>query len=202
MQNKNRPEASGVRENIIAVGRDIISHKGFSSVGLNEILKMANVPKGSFYYYFESKESFGKAVLDNYFEEYLAEIDKIFNNDETDMAGRLMKFFERWQERQAFLECQGKCLVVKVGADVADLSEAMRLSLQQGTSDIINRLSTAIRIADEEGSLKISGDPSAIAESVFHLWLGASVMVKIVKNITPFESAMNTTRQLLCVHLK
>lgn len=199
---KNKNEAVNVRENILTVGRDIISKKGFSSVGLNEILKAANVPKGSFYHYFESKDFFGKEVLDDYFEEYLAEMDIIFNQDELNTVDRLMKFFERWQERQAFLECQGKCLVVKVGADVADLSEAMRQSLQIGTSEIIKRLSTAIEAASEDGSLKISSNPTTTAESVFQLWLGASTMVKIVKNTTPFDSAMHTTRQLFGLQLK
>jgi len=202
MKTKNKSEVVNVRENILAVGRDIISQKGFSSIGLNEILKVANVPKGSFYHYFESKDSFGKAVLDSYFEEYLAEIDMILDQDNLDMANRVMKFFERWQERQAFLECQGKCLVVKLGADVSDLSEAMRLSLKAGTAEIIKRLSTAIKAANEEGSFEISSDPTVIAESVFHLWLGASVMVKIVKNTKPFESAMHTTRQLFCLQSK
>ncbi|MCE7057211.1 TetR/AcrR family transcriptional regulator [Algoriphagus sp. AGSA1] len=193
---KNKNEAVNVRENILTVGRDIISQKGFSAVGLNEILKAANVPKGSFYHYFESKDFFGKEVLDDYFEEYLAEMDMIFNQNELSIVDRLMKFFERWQERQAFLECQGKCLVVKVAADVSDLSEAMRQSLQIGTSEIIKRLSAAIEAASEDGSLKISSDSTTTAESAFHLWLGASVMVKIIKNTKPFELAMNTTRQL------
>jgi len=37
--------------------------KGFSVVGLNEVLKSAGVPKGSFYHYFSSKDAFGEALL-------------------------------------------------------------------------------------------------------------------------------------------
>ena len=43
------------RQHILETGHRIISGKGFASVGLNEILKSAGVPKGSFYHYFESK---------------------------------------------------------------------------------------------------------------------------------------------------
>ena len=49
---------SDVRENILATGQRIIAGKGFSGVGLNEILATAGVPKGSFYHYFKSKDHF------------------------------------------------------------------------------------------------------------------------------------------------
>lgn len=199
MKNKTKPEAVNVREKILTVGRSLLSMKGFSAVGLNEILKEANVPKGSFYHYFGSKDTFGVAVLNAYFKEYLAEIDNILSKREFNMIDRLMKFFEQWEERQAFLECKGKCLVVKIGAEVADLSEPMRLTLQLGIEEIIKRLSQAINMAIEEGSLKIKSDPFIIAQSLYQLWLGASLMVKIDKNIDPFKSAMFTTKQLLCI---
>jgi TetR/AcrR family transcriptional repressor of nem operon len=46
-------DTSDVRANILAVGQRIMSGKGFSAVGLNEILTEAKVPKGSFYHYFD-----------------------------------------------------------------------------------------------------------------------------------------------------
>jgi TetR/AcrR family transcriptional repressor of nem operon len=37
------------RKHILAVGQSLMAKKGFSAVGLNEILTTASVPKGSFY---------------------------------------------------------------------------------------------------------------------------------------------------------
>ena len=56
------------RQHILETGQRIIVGKGFASVGLNEILTTAGVPKGSFYHYFESKEQYGQALLENHFE--------------------------------------------------------------------------------------------------------------------------------------
>jgi AcrR family transcriptional regulator len=53
------------RQHILETGHRIIAGKGFASVGLNEILKSAGVPKGSFYHYFESKEQYGQALLED-----------------------------------------------------------------------------------------------------------------------------------------
>ena len=42
---------------------------GYHNVGINDILKACNIPKGSFYNFFESKEEFAEQVLE-YFGEY------------------------------------------------------------------------------------------------------------------------------------
>lgn len=45
------------RDRILDAGAELILGRGFSAVGLAEILGRAQVPKGSFYYYFDSKET-------------------------------------------------------------------------------------------------------------------------------------------------
>jgi TetR/AcrR family transcriptional repressor of nem operon len=190
-------DSPDVRANILAVGQRIMSGKGFSAVGLNEILTEAKVPKGSFYHYFDSKDAFGEALLSSYFEDYLADLDTVMGQPGSTMAQRLLNYFDMWRANQSFLDCQGKCLAVKLAAEVADLSEAMRAVLNQGTSAIIARLTAALESGIEEGSLAIDDSPRQVAESLYQLWLGASIMVKIVRGTEPFDSAMTVTRQML-----
>jgi len=190
-------ESSDVRDNILAVGQRIMSGKGFSAVGLNEILTEAKVPKGSFYHYFASKDAFGEALLSSYFEDYLADLDAVMAQPGQTMAQRLLHYFDMWRANQSFLDCQGKCLAVKLAAEVADLSEAMRAVLNEGTAAIIARLARAIEQGVAEGSLAIDDDPGRVAESLYQLWLGASVMVKIVRGTAPFDAAMAVTRRML-----
>lgn len=186
-----------VRANILATGQRIMAGKGYSAVGLNEILTAARVPKGSFYHYFGSKDAFGEAMLQAYFDEYLAEIDRTMATPGLTMAQRLMRYWASWQQAQSFQDCQGKCLAVKLGAEVADLSEAMRRVLQNGTDGIVSRLAAAIAAGVAEGSLAIDGDATAVARSLYQLWLGASILVKIGRSTQPFDTALATTRQLL-----
>lgn len=190
-------ETSDVRENILATGQRIMAGKGFSAVGLNEILSSAGVPKGSFYHYFGSKEVFGEELLKSYFEDYLADLDATLSQPGMTMAQRLMDYWRIWQDSQSFFDCQGKCLAVKLAAEVADLSEAMRLALKQGTAGIVTRLARAIEIGVTEGSLAIDGDADDVAQSLYQLWLGASVMVKIERSTEPFKTALKLTQQIV-----
>jgi len=191
------PEARDVRDRILSSGRRIMGGKGFSGVGLNEVLSAAGVPKGSFYHYFSSKEAFGEALLEDYFAAYLADMDRIFANAGINRAQLLDAYFNAWMENQSFDDCQGKCLAVKLGAEVADLSQGMRAVLQRGTAGIIARLAKVLEAGAAEGSLAFSGTPDAVAQSLYELWLGASLMVKIVRSRQPFDNAVQATRQML-----
>ncbi|WP_369925367.1 TetR/AcrR family transcriptional regulator [Xanthomonas sp. NCPPB 2632] len=191
------PESSDVREKILATGQRIMGGKGFSAVGLNEVLASAGVPKGSFYHYFASKEAFGEAMLEAYFRDYLADMDRLLRQAGGTAAQRLEHYFQAWEHNQSFEDCQGKCLAVKLGAEVADLSEAMRASMKRGTAGIVTYLSQAIEAGVADGSLSVDDPPLDVAQSLYQLWLGASVMVKIVRNVEPFHKAMITTRRIL-----
>jgi TetR/AcrR family transcriptional repressor of nem operon len=197
MNTSTTAETSDVRKSILANGQRIMAGKGFSAVGINEILTASGVPKGSFYHYFGSKDAFGEAMLESYFEDYLAELDATLSAPGLTMAQRLMNYWQTWQDTQSFLDCQGKCLAVKLGAEVADLSEAMRLALKRGTAGIVDRLARAIEAGIADGSLSVDGAPDDVAQGLYQLWLGASVMVKIVRTTQPFEAAMTATRKIL-----
>ena len=186
-----------VRQHTLETAQKIISRKGYSAVGLNEILMAAQVPKGSFYYYFKSKDAFGEAMLQNYFEDYLATMDAIFSAANQTMAQRLLSYWEHWLESQETFDCQGKCLAVKLAAEVADLSEAMRLALKSGTASVIGRLADVIDGGMADGSLSIEADANSLAQTLYQMWLGASLMAKITRSIDPMNNAMAATRKIL-----
>lgn len=190
-------EAPDVRQKILETAQRIMAAKGYSAVGLNEILASASVPKGSFYHYFGSKDAFGEALLKDYFEDYLADLDATLAAPGLSHAERLMTYFGKWENTQGDCDWQGKCLAVKLAAEVSDLSEAMRLALKTGTAGIIERLSRAIENGVQEGALSIEGEPHAAAETLYHTWLGASLMAKIVRTSAPFASATTATRRIL-----
>lgn len=185
------------RQSILDAGQRTIAHKGWAAVGLTEILKVAGVPKGSFYYYFGSKEAFGEAMLTEYFIEYLADMDQIFSQPDLSAAKRLMQYWESWRATQSLDDCQGKCLAVKLGAEVADLSKTLRLALKDGTTAVIGRIETMIEAGLDDGSLLIDIPVPVAAQTLYDLWLGASVMAKIQRTPAPMDNALTLTGQIL-----
>ena len=186
-----------VRQHILDVAYPLFLRKGFTAVGLAELLAAAQVPKGSFYHYFGSKEAFGEAVLEAYFTEYLARVDSLLAAPGR-AAARLMAFFDDWLDSQTGDEAQSRCLVVKLGAEVSDLSESMRAALARGTRGVILRLARCIEQGHADGSVPAAlTTPDAQAVSLYQSWLGASLLAKITRDHSPLKTVMTSTRQLL-----
>lgn len=190
-------EHTDVRQHIIDTANPIILGKGFSAVGLSELLAAAEVPKGSFYHYFKSKEAFGEALLENYFSAYQARLSGLLKNGKGSAAERLMQYWQLWLETQTQDGTDGKCLAVKLGSEVSDLSEPMRIALERGTTRIIELIAECIREAQEDGSLAADIKPTESALTLYNLWLGATVLTKIRRDPIALETAMAATRRLL-----
>jgi TetR/AcrR family transcriptional repressor of nem operon len=186
-----------VRQHILDTAKPIILGKGFSAVGLNEILTTADVPKGSFYHYFKSKEAFGEALLDDYFARYLQNIESLLGQTQISAAERMCSYWQRWLDTQAGECCDSKCMTVKLAAEVSDLSEAMRASLQRGTSALIDRLAQCISDGAIDGSLSADLDAQHTAQTLYEMWLGATLLAKIRRERSALEGAMRSTLQLL-----
>ncbi len=186
-----------IRQHILDTAKPLILGKGFSVVGLNEILTAAAVPKGSFYHYFKSKELFGEALLESYFADYLAQMDCLLGNQAVSAAERLMNYWRSWLEAQSSCGIDGKCLAVKLGGEVCDLSEAMRLALRQGTDQIIACLAACITAGLADGSLTGQIDALHMAQTLYEMWLGATLLTKMRHDSSAMEGAMLATLDLL-----
>lgn len=184
------------RQHLLDTGHRMMVVKGFTGVGLNEILQAASVPKGSFYHYFKSKEQFGQSLLEDYFRNYLANMDERFAVTGNTARERLMGYWQKWLDSYCEPCEEQKCLVVKLSAEVADLSESMRLTLRDGADEIIARITACIEQGQQDGSLPV-GDAYRTATALYQLWLGASLLSKLHRNSRSLENAMATTQTML-----
>jgi TetR/AcrR family transcriptional repressor of nem operon len=185
------------REHLLATGETLSLRLGFTGMGLSELLATADVPKGSFYHYFRSKEAFGEAMLQRYFAHYDSEMQALFSDTQQDARHQLLSYYAQAIDHHCLSECHNACLAVKLSAEVSDLSEPMRHALEIGTSRIMGHLQAAIERGIEEGSLAISMSPAAMAETLYSLWLGASLRAKIRHSVAPLTSALESIKLLL-----
>lgn len=193
------------KHHILDCGERLIASKGFVGVGLAEILAVAGVPKGSFYHYFSSKERFGEELLVRYLDQYLHRLDALLKADGTPARTRLMRYWSYWNVTQCGIAADGcsepgagaKCLIVKLSAEVADISETMRLTLRDGTDRVVQRIAQCLEEAREDGSVASTLAADATALTLYELWLGASLLAKLRRDGSPFDHALRSTEGLL-----
>ena len=197
--NTNRPktERPDTRQHILDCGHQLVAAKGFVGVGLAEILSTAGVPKGSFYHYFASKEAFGEALLEAYFDYYEDWLGTLSAQPGRSGAQRLLAYFEHWVETQQGNDRAEQCLIVKLAAEISDLSEAMRSSMLAGTQAILRHLTKLVAAGQADGSIGSADAPDALALFLYQAWLGASLLAKLKRDTSAFDAVMQRTRILL-----
>lgn len=162
-------------------------------MGLSQILEVAGIPKGSFYHYFASKEAFGEELLRSYMHDYLINIHALFATPDKNGAQKLFSYLDFWRCSHIKGQVGDKCLIVKLAAEVSDISERMRRIMETGTASVITHLSQVIKTGQEDGSVQSTLPAHKLASSLYQLWLGATLMTKITHSSHPMDEAWQTS---------
>ncbi|ELB2199334.1 TetR/AcrR family transcriptional regulator [Vibrio parahaemolyticus] len=189
-------KTNDTRQHILDVGYELIVTRGFTSVGLSELLKTAEVPKGSFYHYFKSKEQFGEAMIQDYFNKYFEQLTARFTSTELNGYQRLMSYFEEMVKVEDDVCNANKCLLVKLSAEVSDLSEPMRIALRRGADKTIQAMAECIDVGIQDGSIP-NGDSALLARQIYYLWNGASLLNKLYQDQEALTQSLTYTQHLL-----
>ncbi|OXC79802.1 TetR family transcriptional regulator C-terminal domain-containing protein [Caballeronia sordidicola] len=86
----------------------------------------------------------------------------------------LLSYWAAWQQEQLDQDGDEKCLVVKLSAEVGDLSDEMRVVLRDGVERLMVRLAAVIEEGQADGSLSPEIRATEAAELLYQMWLGAA----------------------------
>jgi len=176
------------RQRILETGAEIIHLKGFNHTGIQEILKAAGVPKGSFYNYFKSKEDFGLQVID-YFEGFFASLSREIVEDTTisplTRIKRLLKTFMAFFESKDFTY---GCPIGNLSQEMGDLSPSFQVRLKQAMDALVDTYTGMIVEAQEHGEISKQLDSREAGSFLVSSWQGALIRMKIEINAEPLEN--------------
>jgi TetR/AcrR family transcriptional regulator, transcriptional repressor for nem operon len=176
------------KDDIVQVGLDIILSKGFSATGVEAILKQANVPKGSFYNFFSSKEEFGLAIIDKYVAETSEQFSVIFNDESLPPLERIKKSFETRIARFEGYDCTKGCLIGNLSLEMSDQYERVRERLDQALQGWAKALSILLLQAQKEKTIPADLDPEMLAENLISSFQGALLRSKVKKSPEPLNN--------------
>ncbi|QQO24619.1 TetR/AcrR family transcriptional regulator [Bradyrhizobium diazoefficiens] len=160
-------------------GLAILTEKGFSAVGVEEILASADVPKGSFYHYFGSKEAFGLELIDAYAAYFARKLDRWFDDGKRAPLDRLRDFIADARSGMARHGYRRGCLVGNLGQEMGALPEPFRQRLAAVFRDWEARTSRCLRSAQEAGDIPKGIDCESLAHFFWIGWEGAVLRAKL-----------------------
>jgi TetR/AcrR family transcriptional repressor of nem operon len=173
--------------NILRLGAELVMKKGFQATGLNDILRAAGVPKGSFYHYFRNKEDFGLQLIDFYGGFLLARMEDHLDGGSLPPLARLRAFFldfRREMEKEGFV---GGSLVGNLAQEMAGQSPAFRERLRAVYGALNGQITKCLREAAGRGDIPYLSASEEMADFILGVWDGAVMRAKVEAGPAPLE---------------
>ncbi len=162
--------------------------KGYNATGLQEILESSGVPKGSFYFYFKSKEDFGLEIIDH----FSILIGDFFKRR---LEDRSMPPLERLESLIGSYESLFKtsgfalgCPIGNLALELADSNDRFRKRLKAAVDMLISHITVCLEEAKRDGELPAGMKVPDAARFIFHAFEGAILHMKVSKSLEPLAS--------------
>ena len=194
---------SDAREKILEAAQQLIELRGYSALGVAEICKAAGVPKGSFYYFFESKEVLALAVIDEHWAAQHRDWERILLSDAQPLQ-RLRQLFEETEagQRAGQQSCGtvSGCLFGNLTLELSNQTEPIRARLQEIFDAQVDMVEQVVTDAQQRGDVSIS-DAREAARSVVAQLEGQVLFAKLYNNPQRLESLWVNCLSLLAARV-
>ena len=186
-----RPSAKApTRAALVEAGLQIMLEKGYHHTGIQDVLQAAGVPKGSFYYYFPSKEAFALEVIAAFAAAYLERLEQSLGETTQSPLTRLRRHLEQTLARFARRGCRGGCLIGNLSQELADQSARFGAQLEAVLTSWRERYTRLFREAQAVGELRADLDPQHVADFYLNSFEGALLRAKVSKSPEPLRLFM------------
>ncbi len=165
--------------------------KGYTNSGIQEVLSKVGVPKGSFYHYFQSKEDFALAIIEEFDREFMEFLQPILNDKSLSPKERLLSFCNSKRECMRASNCRKGCLIGNLSQEMSDQSETLRQALSDVMEKRLDLFSACIREGQHHGEFTQSANSRVLADLFSSSWEGAIMRAKTVKNLEPLDVFIN-----------
>jgi TetR/AcrR family transcriptional repressor of nem operon len=176
------------KDDIVQVGLDLVLDKGFNATGVEAILKQANVPKGSFYNFFSSKEEFALAIIDKFVADRAEIFSPIYNDESLPPLERIRISFESVVALFAGDNCTKGCLIGNLSLEMSDQFEKVRQRLELSFHNWTKVLARLLLQAQNENTISPDINAEMLAENMISSFEGALLRSKVKKSSEPLKN--------------
>jgi TetR/AcrR family transcriptional repressor of nem operon len=182
------PLEAQTKEKILEIGAEIIHSKGFNHTGIQEILQAAEIPKGSFYFYFKNKEDFGLQVIDFFVNQFNHITKDMLEDASIPPLERIKRVLEWFKEFFKSNDYTNGCPVGNLSQEMGDLSPNFREKLKGAIDSMAGGYAKVLQESQNAGEISKQLDVEELAYFIVSSWHGALIRMKVEKGPKPLEN--------------
>lgn len=189
--------ATTTREHLLEVGLRQLRATGYTATGVKDVLDLAQVPKGSFYHYFPSKEAFVGELFGRYAKGEGERSQRLLGDVNSPPLERLRAYFEELISVYGQPGEAAGCLIGAMSLEIADHIPRLQTQLQSMYAGWQRGIADVLRQAVKRGDLAKSTEPDPLAEFILNSYEGALVRMKAEQSSNPLRNFLHFTFEVL-----
>ncbi|NRE88432.1 TetR family transcriptional regulator C-terminal domain-containing protein [Klebsiella michiganensis] len=182
---KTESTYADTRNDLIRSGLELLTQNGFLTTGVDAIVKNANVPKGSFYYYFKSKEEYAQTVLNAYNSFFEHKLKKHLHESSCTPMVRLDNFINDACEGIKKYNFTRGCLVGNMMQESPGLPQSFIKLLQNILESWQALVAACLSYALSLGEISSNMNETQLAAIFWSGWEGAVMRAKLYCSTQP-----------------
>ena len=185
------------KEDILNIGFDVFRRNGYHNVGINQILKEAGIPKGSFYNFFTSKEDFAQQVIQHYGKGNCHWIKDQLEAFEGSALEALKSFYATLIAMNEEDQYAGGCLVNNMSMEVGRNNDTLGTEANEQFLSWLQVLAPVIAKGQEEAQITNRFTPLELAEYLHAGFYGVLSRSKVTRNRVAMDSWYQMTFEFM-----
>ena len=180
------------REKLLDQGVNMLLTQGYHGTGIKEILDIVQVPKGSFYNYFSSKEEFAAEAITHYIEPFIQRLTTHLQDPQLDALSALKRYYAELIIEVEQGGYKGGCLLGNLMGEIGDTSEICNRALKSAVERYKKLQQSALVRAQQEGTVRKDRSAESMADLLVNNWQGALLRMKIEQSVQPLQKFCQT----------
>jgi TetR/AcrR family transcriptional repressor of nem operon len=190
---------SDARPKILKAGRELLAQRGYSALGVAEICAAAGVPKGSFYYFFDSKQALAEAVIEEHWVDQRAQWAALLGSDKAPLE-RLRDLYDATTEVQRTAQKETGavtgCLFGNLALELSARDDEIQHRLQEIFDEQITMVADVVDQAQRDGTIAVP-DAREAARSLVAQLEGSVLFAKLRNDPGQLDQMWSHTVALL-----
>ncbi|HRG99831.1 MAG TPA: TetR family transcriptional regulator C-terminal domain-containing protein [Polyangiaceae bacterium] len=177
------------KRQLLEAGLKMLLERGYNDLGVQALLEVTGIPKGSFYHHFASKEDFALQAVDLYMAAVHQGLEACLADDGRPPLQRVRSFFEATRDSYRSDGYLG-CMLGGLGQELAGVSATFREKIDGCLTTIGESLAACLTEAEARGELPAGADPRSLAMLLVNCWEGAALRSRLQRSPAPLDEML------------
>lgn len=193
---KREKTATAAKERLLDAAQELMLSKGFAATTVDEICEAAELTKGCFFHYFESKDELGRVLLER-FCCGAEEMHKGLCGDAEDPLEQVYNYIDGFVKLSKDPVMGRGCLLGTFAQELSDANPQIRNACAKGFESWARQFGGMVARAKSKYAPHASFKPEELAEHLIAILEGSLILAKTQKSMKVIEKNLLHFRKYL-----